>query len=90
MWREGLLNGWGRMTIPEGEKFEGSWIEGRKDGVGFVVTASGDWFEGVWRNDQVSVLNAILICYQVCHEFRLSLGESINIIDYFWVTFYHI
>ena len=48
-WRFGHLNGWGRMTEKDGQRFEGSWTEGRRDGAGFVVNDKGDWFEGVWR-----------------------------------------
>ena len=51
-WRGGRLNGWGRMTLQSGEKFEGSWSDGKRDGVGFVVNPNGDWFEGVWRSDK--------------------------------------
>jgi hypothetical protein len=49
------------MTVPDGERYEGSWIEGRKDGVGFVVTTSGDWFEGIWRNNQVLISSTFYV-----------------------------
>ncbi|KAH3765703.1 MORN motif [Pelomyxa schiedti] len=50
-WSEGLRNGRGVRTWPDGASYDGEWKDGHADGWGTKRRPDGGWFEGLWRGD---------------------------------------
>jgi hypothetical protein len=48
----GHLQGKGVQTLPNGDRFEGSWKDDRKDGEGTYASAEGWTYTGGFRNDR--------------------------------------
>jgi hypothetical protein len=45
------MHGYGILTRPDGERYEGEWKGDNKHGRGVYVHVSGECYEGEWRDD---------------------------------------
>ncbi len=50
-WKDGMMNGQGTFTWPNGEKYVGEWKDNNKHGQGMHVFPDGRKHVGEWRND---------------------------------------
>jgi hypothetical protein len=50
-WKDDQLNGYGKMTLPDGTEYEGQWANGLRHGVGLARLANGDVHVGNWQYD---------------------------------------
>ncbi|KAH3731800.1 hypothetical protein Pelo_17370 [Pelomyxa schiedti] len=48
-WSDGLRNGRGVLTWPDGGTYDGEWRNGAQDGWGVRRRPDGSWYEGLWR-----------------------------------------
>jgi len=51
---EGKPHGYGKVTFPTGDVYEGNWENGWRSGHGRSTFASGDIYEGNWENSKFS------------------------------------
>jgi len=51
---EGKPHGYGKVTFPTGDVYEGGWEDGWRSGHGKSTFASGDVYEGNWENSKFS------------------------------------
>jgi hypothetical protein len=51
-WWDGRMNGYGVMTLANGERFTGQWSNDKKNGHGVYTYANGDHYDGQYRDDQ--------------------------------------
>ncbi|KAJ3092302.1 hypothetical protein HK102_008786 [Quaeritorhiza haematococci] len=56
-WKDGKMNGQGKLFYEftdsaAGSYYEGSWLDGKKDGKGVMRYASGNIYDGEWRNNK--------------------------------------
>ena len=50
--RDGKMEGWGKITFPDGEEYEGEWLNGMKHGRGRVIFANGEEYIGQWDRNR--------------------------------------
>ncbi|HET8708532.1 MAG TPA: hypothetical protein VFM46_19655 [Pseudomonadales bacterium] len=48
-WQNNIPNGFGSMTLVNGDKIEGDFVDGLMEGQGKLITADGDVYEGQWH-----------------------------------------
>jgi hypothetical protein len=48
----GLFNGKGKITYPNGDVFEGMWVDGLKHGCGEFRSKNGKIYKGIYENDE--------------------------------------
>ncbi|KAH3722455.1 hypothetical protein Pelo_18838 [Pelomyxa schiedti] len=48
-WSDGLRNGRGVLTWPDGGTYDGEWKNDAQDGWGVQHRPTGSWYEGLWR-----------------------------------------
>lgn len=53
-WKNGMRDGHGVQTWPDGSRYEGQWIEDKANGKGKLIHADGDIYEGDWVNDKAN------------------------------------
>jgi hypothetical protein len=51
-WVNGVREGQGKVTWPNGTVFEGNWANDQKNGQGTLTEESGQVYVGAWRNDR--------------------------------------
>jgi hypothetical protein len=49
--------GYGRLTWPDGAKFEGFWLNGQAVSIGVFRNADKTVFEGAWQQDKATGLS---------------------------------
>ena len=47
----GIQNGIGKMTFPDGSEYEGEFTEGKRSNRGKLTTADGDVYEGEFNDN---------------------------------------
>ena len=50
MWRDGAMEGEGRLSRPDGSIFRGSFARGLMNGQGKVTSANGEVKSGIWKD----------------------------------------
>eukprot|EP01006_Ploeotia_vitrea_P023416 TRINITY_DN55879_c1_g1_i2.p1 TRINITY_DN55879_c1_g1~~TRINITY_DN55879_c1_g1_i2.p1 ORF type:complete len:196 (+),score=14.01 TRINITY_DN55879_c1_g1_i2:96-683(+) len=52
-YENGMRNGVGKMTYPNGDSYAGSWVEGKMNGEGsYTYAKTGDIYSGWWSNNK--------------------------------------
>jgi len=53
-YKNGVPNGYGKMTWSDGDVYEGNWKNNYQDGYGKMTWSDGDVYEGNWENGNMS------------------------------------
>ena len=72
----GVPNGQGTLTHPNGVKYVGEFKKGKKDGLGIITSPSGYKFSGVWKDDKAHGL--MNVTYAGTHRGHKFEGEFRN------------
>ena len=51
-WKDGKMDGKGKLTLVDGSYYDGEFIEGKKCGKGLYVWNKDKYYEGEWKNDR--------------------------------------
>jgi len=77
--KNGLMDGQGKYTYPNGSIYEGNWEKGQRSGKGYFMSTNGDKYDGVWKLD---------IPWEVkCYDKNNNIFKKI---DYENTTYYNI
>ena len=49
--KNGLMDGQGKYTYPNGSFYEGNWEKGQRSGKGYFISTTGDRYDGLWKLD---------------------------------------
>ena len=52
LWRDGQINGKGKLTQPNNDVYDGDLVSGQRQGQGRVTYANGDIYEGAFADDR--------------------------------------